>query len=116
MSTGHAIVLLTTTRLVATVEEKTLVVMDEPESHLHPPLIAAFLRAVSNLIVDRNGVVIIATHSPVVLQEVPKTCVWKSTGKDVAFLLVDQLLKPLAKASGLSLARYLDVSGEIRLS
>lgn len=77
MSSGHAIVLLTITRLVATVEEKTLVLIDEPESHLHPPLLSAFIRALSELLYDRNGVSIIATHSPVVLQEIPKSCAWK---------------------------------------
>lgn len=77
MSSGHAVVLLTITRLVATVEEKTLVLIDEPESHLHPPLLSAFIRALSDLLLDRNGVAIIATHSPVVLQEVPRQCVWK---------------------------------------
>lgn len=65
------------TQLVATVEEKTLVLLDEPESHLHPPLLSAFIRALSNLLDNRNGVAIIATHSPVVLQEIPKSCVWK---------------------------------------
>jgi len=75
MSSGHAIVLLTVTKLVETVEEKTLVLIDEPESHLHPPLLSAFTRALSDLLVNRNGVAIIATHSPVVLQEVPKSCV-----------------------------------------
>lgn len=77
MSSGHAIVLLTMTKLVDTVEEKTLVLMDEPESHLHPPLLSAFTRALSDLLHNRNGVAIVATHSPVVLQEVPKSCVWK---------------------------------------
>ena len=77
MSAGHAVVLLTITRLVETVEEKTLVLIDEPESHLHPPLLSAFVRALSELLHDRNGVAIIATHSPVVLQELPKSCVWK---------------------------------------
>jgi len=77
MSSGHAVVLLTITRLVETIEEKTLVIIDEPESHLHPPLLSAFLRALSELLHDRNGVSIIATHSPVVLQEVPRSCVWK---------------------------------------
>ncbi len=77
MSSGHAIVLLTITRLVSNVEEKTLVLIDEPESHLHPPLLSAFIRALSDLLLDRNGIAIIATHSPVVLQEVPKCCVWK---------------------------------------
>lgn len=77
MSSGHAIVLLTLTRLVATVEEKTLVLLDEPESHLHPPLLSAFVRALSDLLLEKNGVAIIATHSPVILQEIPKSCVWK---------------------------------------
>ncbi|WP_167631727.1 AAA family ATPase [Mariprofundus ferrooxydans] len=77
MSSGHAIVLLTVTRLVSTVEEKTLVLLDEPESHLHPPLLSAFVRALADLLYDRNGVAIIATHSPVVLQEIPRSCVWK---------------------------------------
>jgi predicted ATP-dependent endonuclease of OLD family len=62
-----------------TVEEKTLVLLDEPESHLHPPLLSAFTRALSDLLHSRNGVAIIATHSPVVLQEVPRSCVWKLT-------------------------------------
>lgn len=77
MSSGHAIVLFTVTRLVDTVGEKTLVLIDEPEVHLHPPLLSAFLRTLSELLDERNGVAIIATHSPVVLQEVPKSCVWK---------------------------------------
>ena len=77
LSSGHKIVLLTMTKLVENVEEKTLVLMDEPEAHLHPPLLAAFVRALSDLLINRNGVAIIATHSPVVLQEVPRSCVWK---------------------------------------
>jgi len=77
LSSGHQIVLLTITRLVQTVEEKTLVLLDEPEGHLHPPLLAAFIRSLSDLLYDRNGVAIIATHSPVVIQEVPSDCVWK---------------------------------------
>ncbi|CAC9970837.1 Phage protein ea59 [uncultured Gammaproteobacteria bacterium] len=77
MSSGHAVILLSLTKLVETVEEKTLVLIDEPESHLHPPLLSAFMRALSDLLINRNAVAIIATHSPVVLQEVPKKCVWK---------------------------------------
>jgi ABC-type branched-subunit amino acid transport system ATPase component len=77
LSSGHKIVLLTITRLVETVEERTLVLLDEPEAHLHPPLLSAFVRALSDLLINRNGVAIVATHSPVVLQEVPTSCVWK---------------------------------------
>lgn len=77
MSSGHAVILLVMTKLVATVGEKTLVLLDEPESHLHPPLLSAFIRALSNLLYDRNGVAIVATHSPVVLQEIPRSCISK---------------------------------------
>ncbi|MFG1180823.1 AAA family ATPase [Xanthobacter versatilis] len=79
MSSGHAIVLLTVTKLVARVNEKTLVLFDEPESHLHPPLLSALIRSLSQLLTHRNAIAIIATHSPVVLQEIPRSCVWKIT-------------------------------------
>ena len=77
LSSGHSIVLLTITKLVEKIEEKTLVLLDEPEAHLHPPLLSAFIRALSDLLVNRNAVAIIATHSPVIAQEVPKRCIWK---------------------------------------
>lgn len=76
LSSGHKIVLLTLTRLVEKVEERTLVLIDEPEGHLHPPLLSAMTRAISELLVRRNGVAVIATHSPIILQEVPQSCVW----------------------------------------
>ncbi len=77
MSSGHSIILLTLSKLVATVEEKTLVLIDEPETHLHPPLLSSFIRALNNLLYAKNGVAVIATHSPVVLQEIPSSCVTK---------------------------------------
>jgi ABC-type transport system involved in cytochrome c biogenesis ATPase subunit len=77
LSSGHKIVLLTITRLVEVVDEATVILLDEPEVHLHPPLLSAFVRALADLLIQRNGVAVIATHSPVVLQEVPASCVWK---------------------------------------
>ncbi|MFH9553311.1 AAA family ATPase [Streptomyces sp. NPDC017435] len=77
LSSGHKVVLLTMTRLVENVGERTLVLIDEPETHLHPPMLAAFVRSLSDLLTDRNGLAIVATHSPVVLQEIPSDCVWK---------------------------------------
>lgn len=77
LSSGHKIVLLTLTKLVELVEESTLVLFDEPETHLHPPLLSAFIRALSELLTNRNGLAIVATHSPVVIQEVPRSCIWK---------------------------------------
>ncbi|WP_371069328.1 AAA family ATPase [Sediminibacillus sp. JSM 1682029] len=75
LSSGHKIILLIITKLIEKVDEKSLLILDEPESHLHPPLLAAFIRALSDLLISQNGVAIIATHSPVILQELPRSCV-----------------------------------------
>jgi len=48
MSSGHSVVILTMTQLVAKIEEKSLVLFDEPESHLHPPLLSAMIRSLMN--------------------------------------------------------------------
>lgn len=77
LSSGHRVILLTAVHLVDSVDEETLVLMDEPESHLHPPLLSAFIRTLSDLLKNRNAVAILATHSPIVLQEVPKSCVYQ---------------------------------------
>lgn len=76
LSSGHKVVLLIITGCVDKIEEKSIVFMDEPENHLHPPLLSALIRSLSELLKKRNGVAIISTHSPVVLQEVPRKCVW----------------------------------------
>jgi predicted ATPase len=85
LSSGHKIVLLTLACLVQNTVERTLVLVDEPEAHLHPPLLSALLRAMSDLMLDRNGLAVIATHSPVVLQETPRSAVWalRRVGDDV---------------------------------
>jgi len=75
LSSGHMNVLLTITKLVEVLEERSILIMDEPETHLHPPLIAALMRAVTELLIYRNAVGLIATHSPVIVQEVPAKCV-----------------------------------------
>ncbi|PEN69789.1 hypothetical protein CN539_25760 [Bacillus toyonensis] len=74
-SSGHQIILLSITKIVELIVEKTLILIDEPETHLHPPLLSAFIRAISEITIAENAVAILATHSPVVLQEIPKSCV-----------------------------------------
>ena len=87
--------------VVETVEERTLVMMDEPEAHLHPPLLSACIRAVSDLLVNRNGVAIIATHSPVVVQEVPRSCVWKVIRHGHASQVVRPEIETFAETVGI---------------
>ena len=81
------IIILSLTLLAESIYEKTIVLIDEPETHLHPPLLSTYIRALSFLLLKKNAVAIIATHSPIVLQEVPSSCVNKisRTGEDMQF-------------------------------
>ena len=73
LSSGHKVVVKIITELTAHIgeTEPTLVLIDEPETHLHPPLLAAFLKSVRICLERFDGYAVIATHSPVVLQETP---------------------------------------------
>jgi ATPase subunit of ABC transporter with duplicated ATPase domains len=71
LSAGQKIVLNITAQLAAHLRSRSLVLLDEPETHLHPPLLAALLRSIQSLLDAFDSFAIVATHSPVVLQEVP---------------------------------------------
>lgn len=87
LSSGHMIIILSLTMLVESIHEKTIVIIDEPETHLHPPLLSTYIRTLSYLLLRKNAVALIATHSPIILQEVPRNCVTKviRTVKDMRF-------------------------------
>lgn len=68
-STGHKIVLHVIASLVAHTTRKSLILFDEPEMHLHPPLIAALMHAFRIVLEKKDALAIVATHSPIVLQE-----------------------------------------------
>lgn len=70
-SSGQKIVINIIAQLAAHLRNRSLVLIDEPETHLHPPLLAALLRGIQRLLDHFDSFAIIATHSPVVLQEVP---------------------------------------------
>jgi hypothetical protein len=74
LSSGHKVVLKILTELTAHMDasEPTLVLIDEPETHLHPPLLAAFLKSVRTCLKRFDAYAIVSTHSPVVLQETPR--------------------------------------------
>lgn len=76
LSDGHKALLLTISCLIAHVSERTIVFIDEPEAHLHPPLVSTLIRSIIDVLKTQNGVGIIVTHSPIVLQEIPKECIW----------------------------------------
>lgn len=76
LSAGYKEVVSIVVGTIGLMAEQSLVVMDEPENHLHPPLLSMLIRWLSNILIERNAFAIIATHSPIILQEIPRSCVW----------------------------------------
>lgn len=75
MSAGQKIITLSIATLVKEVEQFSLVLIDEPELFLHPPMISNYIRSISEIMHKKNGFCILSTHSPIIIQEIPKDCV-----------------------------------------
>ena len=54
------------------VENGTLVLLDEPETHLHPNFISEFVRILDRLLKLTGSIAVIATHSAYFVREVPR--------------------------------------------
>lgn len=53
----------------------SLIIVDEPETHLHPNLVSAFSVLLYRVLRQTKSVAIVATHSPFIVREVPSHCV-----------------------------------------
>lgn len=57
------------------VNQNSIVLIDEPETHLHPKWIRGYIKTLIELLGDRRCHVIIATHSPMIVSDVTKNCI-----------------------------------------
>lgn len=71
LSSGQKIMIYIFTEVVNSITEDSLLLIDEPEIHLHPNAISSFMRMLTRLLRKFNSYAIISTHSPIVIQEVP---------------------------------------------
>ena len=71
MSSGQLILICSMTEVIANIERESLLLFDEPELHLHPNAIANTMRMFYRLLDEFNSYAIIATHSPLIIQEIP---------------------------------------------
>ncbi|MCY0990458.1 AAA family ATPase [Nannocystis sp. ILAH1] len=71
LSSGHKIFLFVLVNLLATIRPRALVLIDEPEIHLHPNLLSSLMRLLHKILDESDSFAVLATHSPQVLQEVP---------------------------------------------
>lgn len=70
-SSGQRIVLNILVHLCKNLESGSLVLFDEPETHLHPNLMSNLVSEVLSLLNKRNAYAIIASHSPIIAQQIP---------------------------------------------
>lgn len=71
LGAGHKATLSILTGLFDELVPNSLVVVDEPENHLHPALLGHLIEALQNMLVFKQSVAIVATHSPIIVQEFP---------------------------------------------
>jgi ABC-type transport system involved in cytochrome c biogenesis ATPase subunit len=74
-SAGHQLLVFVATALVESVRAGSVVFLDEPETHLHAKLLSTLIRLLYEMLAEREAYAVIATHSPVVLQELPGRCI-----------------------------------------
>jgi predicted ATPase len=71
MSSGQRILYLVMSELIAYIESGSIVLYDEPELYQHPDAQSSIARALHEILSHFKSYAIIATHSPVFLQEIP---------------------------------------------
>lgn len=49
----------------------SLLLFDEPETHLHPNMIFKLVKSLYKILETEESYAIIATHSPIIIQQVP---------------------------------------------
>ncbi|QHE92820.1 AAA family ATPase [Pandoraea fibrosis] len=75
LSAGQRLALNCILHIISKIGPRTLVLFDEPELHLHPQLLTGLLNSLSEILEKQDSFSIIATHSPLVIQQLPKECV-----------------------------------------
>lgn len=69
MSSGQKMIFSILLSLGANILPKSMVLIDEPENTLHPPFIMALIYSINVLAKKQDSMVIVSTHSPIIVQE-----------------------------------------------
>lgn len=68
-SSGQSMLINLIVEIVAHIRKNTLILIDEPEIHLHPKGITTFIGILNKICKEFNSCCILATHSSVIVQE-----------------------------------------------
>lgn len=71
MSSGQRILVTIITEVIENIQSDSILLIDEPELHLHPNAISNLYRMLYKLLENFKSFAIISTHSPIIVQETP---------------------------------------------
>ncbi|MFN7882770.1 MAG: AAA family ATPase, partial [bacterium] len=71
LSSGQNIILYMVTEILSHIRSDSLILYDEPETHLHPNAISSLMNSLFDLVERFHSFCVIATHSPLIIQEIP---------------------------------------------
>lgn len=69
LSSGQRILLETVSNIIAHIRYDSLLLFDEPETHLHPNAIAQLMNTIYELVKRFQSFCILTTHSPIIIRE-----------------------------------------------
>ena len=69
LSTGYKFFFHSIAHVIAYILEGSLVLFDEPENHIHPPLLSFMMMQYRKILANFKSVMLVSTHSPVIIQE-----------------------------------------------
>ncbi|MCU5726668.1 ATP-binding protein [Bacillus toyonensis] len=75
MSSGELTMFFRFFPLIDKVCDQSIILIDEPETHLHPRWIKNYINLIVKLLGNFKVHIIIATHSPLIASDVPKECI-----------------------------------------
>lgn len=71
LSAGQRILTFILCNVISFIEYESMILFDEPETHLHPGLLSTLVVVIQRLLKEFNSYAVLATHSPIVLQQIP---------------------------------------------
>lgn len=72
LSSGEYAMLRFAAQAASAIEQGSLLLLDEPETHLHPNFISNQMEILDNLLQSTGSIAVIATHSAYVVRETPR--------------------------------------------
>ncbi|GAB3962979.1 AAA family ATPase [Spirosoma harenae] len=76
LSSGQSILVYIITEIIANITIESLILYDEPETHLHPNAVSQLVDILYSLLNLYNSYAVIATHSPIIIQEIPSQYIY----------------------------------------